>query len=228
MAVRLRYDFKQSVDDTLDIYLYSDIVPPWEDMWTGERHDEGSADRFRRMLDGYPSARRIRLYVNSDGGDVKEGYGIYAMLKRHPAHKVAFVDGIAASIASIICMAADEIVMYRNAMMVIHNMSCGVYGNAAELRKAADDLDKIMEGNRQVYLSRAGEKLSEEELTKMLDKETWLTAIEAQGFGLCDHVADEPADREITAQQRQALNRLNRFYESRKPEKKRTLKFINL
>ena len=74
--VRLKYDFRQQVPETLDIYLYSDVEPAYTDWWTGERQDEGSTEAFRRQLDDHPDAKRINLYVNSYGGDVKEGYGI--------------------------------------------------------------------------------------------------------------------------------------------------------
>lgn len=190
--VRLKYAFRQSMPEALDIYLYSDVAPAGVDWWTGEVHEEGSTDYFRKQLDEHPDVKTINLYVNSYGGDVKEGYGIYALLKRHPAHKVAYVDGIAASIASIICMAADEVVMYKNSVMIIHNMAVGIYGNANDLRKAADDLDKMMDGNRQIYLDKAGDKLEEDFLREMLDAETTLTAADALEVGLCDRIADVP------------------------------------
>lgn len=229
MALRLRYEFKQAAD-ALNIYLYSDVEPAWTDWLTGENHDEGSAEHFRELLDGYSNTTRINLYVNSNGGDVKEGYGIYAMLKRHPAHKVAYVDGIAASIASVICCACDEVVMYRNSMMCIHNMSCGVRGNAAELRREADVLDKMMEGNRQVYLAKAGDKLTEDQLIEMLEKETWLTAIEAQSFGLCDTIVDATYEPHTPAQE-QALQRMAQYCKKspeHPPKKERLFKFTNL
>ncbi len=229
MALRLRYEFKQAAD-ALNIYLYSDVEPAWTDWWTGENHDEGSAEHFRELLDGYANTARINLYVNSNGGDVKEGYGIYAMLKRHPAHKVAYVDGIAASIASVICCACDEVVMYRNSMMFIHNMASGVRGNAAELRREADVLDKMMEGNRQVYLAKAGDKLTEDQLIEMLEKETWLTAIEAQSFGLCDTIVDATYEPHTPAQE-QALQRMAQYCKKspeQPPKKERLFKFTNL
>ena len=208
MAIRLRYDFRQQADDTLDIYLYSDIRPAYTDLFTGERHDEGSAEGFRAQLDAHPGVRKIRLYINSYGGDVKEGYGIYAQLKRHPSHKAAYVDGIAASIASVICMASDRVIMYRNSVMIIHNMSVDVSGNAAALRKAADDLDKMMEGNREVYLAKAGGKLDEGRLLEMLDAETTLTAQDALNCGLCDEIVDAEAPQPLTEGAQRAMERI--------------------
>lgn len=228
MGIRLRYEFRQAADGVLDIYLYSDVEPAYTDLWTGERCDEGSAEHFRELLEENRSAVRINLYVNSNGGDVKEGYGIYAMLKRHAAHKTAYVDGIAASIASVICMACDEVRMYRNSMLYIHNMETGVWGNAQELRKAADDLDKMMEGNRQIYLAKAGEKLSEEALQRMLDGGTWLTAAEAQGYGLCDTVIDAPGGAEPSAAQQQAMLRMTQLLRQTHAKNARVFNFTKI
>lgn len=228
MGIRLRYEFRQAADGVLDIYLYSDVEPAYTDWWTGERCDEGSAEHFRELLEENRSAARINLYVNSNGGDVKEGYGIYAMLKRHAAHKTAYVDGIAASIASVICMACDEVRMYRNSMLYIHNMETGVWGNAQELRKAADDLDKMMEGNRQIYLAKAGEKLTEEALRQMLDGGTWLTAAEAQGYGLCDTVIDAPGGAEPSAAQQQAMLRMTQLLRQTHAKKARVFNFTKI
>lgn len=123
-----------------------------------------------------------------------EGTAIYNQLKRHPARKTVYVDGFACSIASVIAMAGDEVVMPRNALMMVHNMWMSVCGNAAELRKAADDLDKINEAGRAAYLQKAGDKLTAEAITQLEDGETWLTAEECIRYGLADRYAEQDAD----------------------------------
>ena len=100
--------------------------------------------------------KQINIYINSRGGSVFEGTAIYNQLRRHPAHKTVYVDGFACSIASVIAMAGDEVVMPRNALMMVHNAMMGVWGNAAELRKAADDLDKINEAGGRPISRRRG------------------------------------------------------------------------
>ena len=85
---------------------------------------------FPKSWPKYPDASEIRIYINSYGGSVFEGTAIYNQLKRHPAHKTVYVDGFACSIASVIAMAGDEVVMPRNTMMMIHNMWSCVCGNA--------------------------------------------------------------------------------------------------
>ena len=122
---------------------------------------------FREQLEAIPDSGTIELAHNSNGGSVKEGIAIYNQLKQHKAEKICYVDGFAYSIASVICMACDKIIMGQGTSMLIHNMSMSVYGDAKMLRKCADDLDVLMESNRQVYMERA-KNLTEEELKEMI------------------------------------------------------------
>ena len=110
------------------------------------------------------------------------------MLKQNPAHVNVYVDGLAASIASVIAMSGDAIFMPSNAMMMIHNPWTMAVGNAEELRKQADDLDQITKSSVQTYLAKAGDKLDEDKLKELMDNETWLTAQEAVDYGLADEV----------------------------------------
>ena len=189
------WELKQSAkENTLDLFIYGDVEGDYYDWWDGLTQSETSAKHFRDELAKWPDVTQINLFINSYGGSVFEGTAIYSQLVRHPAHKTAYIDGFACSIASVIAMACDEVVMPRNTMMMIHNMWMGVYGNASELRKAADDLDTINAAGRQAYLSKAGEKLSEEKLVEMMDAETWLTAAECIEYGLADRYAEQDAD----------------------------------
>lgn len=190
------WEIRQQADpSTLDLYIYGDVEPDGYDFWTDEAvRSETSANTFRAELDARPDVRQINIYINSYGGSVFEGTAIYNQLKRHPAHKTVYIDGFACSVASVIAMAGDEIVMPRNALMMVHNMWMYVQGNAAELRKAADDLDKINEAGRAAYLEKAGDKLTPEMIAELEDGETWLTAEECISYGLADRYADQDAD----------------------------------
>ena len=115
-------------------------------------------------------------------------------MKRHNGKKTVYVDGFACSIASVIAMAGDEVIMPSNALMMVHNPWMYTAGNAAELRKAAEDLEVIGKANRTAYLNKAGEKLTEEELAQMMDAETWLTAEDCVRLGLADKLSDKVAD----------------------------------
>lgn len=179
----------------LQLYIYGYVEPDYWDWFDEKVENETSANHFREELAKYPNIAEIEIYINSLGGDVVEGTAIYNQLRRHPAHKTVYVDGFAASIASVIAMAGDEVVMPANTLMMVHNMTWGVYGNPAQLRKAAEDLDVINGTGREAYLLKAGEKLSREKLTEMMDAETWLPARECVELGLADKIAeDKPAD----------------------------------
>lgn len=190
------WELKQAASPgTLELYIYGDVEGDGYDWWRDEViRSETSANAFRDALAAHPNVTQINLYINSCGGSVFEGTAIYNQLRRHPAHKTVYVDGFACSIASVIAMAGDEVVMPRNTLMMIHNMWMGAVGNAAELRKAADDLDVINDAGRQAYLEKAGEKLDEAALTTMMDAETWLTAEQCIQYGLADRFADADAD----------------------------------
>lgn len=196
------WELKQAAETgVLELYIYGDVQGDGYDWWTDQTiESETSANHFREELAKYPNVTQINVYINSYGGSVFEGTAIYNQLRRHPAHKTVYIDGFACSVASVIAMAGDEVVMPRNAMMMIHNAYMYTCGNAAELRKAADDLDVINRGNRQAYLQKAGEKLSEEELVAMLDAETWLTAEDCLRLGLADRYAEKDADMSQAAQ----------------------------
>src|SRR5690625_3670752 len=156
---------KMSADDTADIFIYGEITNyEWDESDT-------TASSFKKELDELGDVDQINLYVNSPGGSVFEGITIHNMLKRHKAKVVAHVDALAASVASVIIMAADEIRMPSNSMLMIHNPWGVFLGNATDLRKHADDLDRIGNSSKQSYLTKAGDKLSDEKLQEMLDDE---------------------------------------------------------
>lgn len=204
------WEIKQAAEpNTIELYIYGDVMGDGYDWRRDEiTRSETSAAAFREALEARPNAAQINIYINSYGGSVFEGTAIYNQLQRHPAHKTVHVDGFCCSIASVIAMAGDEVVMPRNTLMMIHNMWMGAEGNAAELRKAADDLDVINAAGRQAYLAKAGDKLSEDALAAMMDAETWLTAEQCIGYGLADRYAEEDADLSGAAEvlNRAALN----------------------
>ena len=184
------WELKQSGSDTLELYIYSTVE---SDSWWKE--SETSAKHFRDALAQHPNAKEIKVYINSLGGSVMEGIAIYNQLKRHAAKKTVIIDGFACSIASVIAMAGDTVIMPKNTVMMIHNAWTIAMGNAAELRKAADDLEIINQASKQAYLEKSGGKISEEKLTELLDGETYLTAEQCIGYGFADkYSADDSRD----------------------------------
>ncbi len=205
----MKFEFKQQLDnpDTLELYIYDIVAPGGYNWWSDEKiESETSADYFRKKLEEYKDVKNINLYINSAGGSVEEGYGIYAQLKRHTAYKIGHDDGFANSIASVIFQACDKRIMRINAVQGIHNIMEGCFGNAKEHRQCAANLDSMMEGNRQLYLVKANGKITLEKLTELMDAETILTAQQCLEYGLCDEIAELAADPEQMTQKMQRMN----------------------
>jgi ATP-dependent Clp endopeptidase proteolytic subunit ClpP len=131
----------------------------------------------------------LTLRINSPGGSVFDGVAIYNALQRHEGRVTVLVDGLAASIASMIAMAGDEVVMPANAMLMIHDPSGLVMGTAADMRSMAEALDKMKAGMVGAYRTKSGREHAE--IEALMQAETWLTAEEAVELGLADRI-DEP------------------------------------
>jgi ATP-dependent Clp protease protease subunit len=164
-----------------EILLYQDIG---ESFWS-----EGTtAEGFAKDLKALGKVTTIDCRINSPGGNVFEGMTIYNLLAAHQARIVVHVDGLAASIASVIAMAGDEINIADNAMMMIHNAWGMGIGTAQEIRKTADVLDSISATIAGTYAKRSGTKL--DKIAGMMDAETWFNAQEAKDCGLADAIVD--------------------------------------
>lgn len=165
-----------------ELMLYGDIS---DTSWWG---DEVTPKQFKEDLDALGDISELRIYINSGGGDVFAGQAIHSMLKRHSATKIVYIDGLAASIASVIAMAGDKIIMPTNAMMMIHKCWTIALGNADEMRKIADDLDKIDESIIAAYIAKTG--LEEADIVELMEDETWMTAQDAIDYGFADEIEE--------------------------------------
>ncbi|MBE0185461.1 Clp protease ClpP [Bacillus sp. seq1] len=178
---------KNQTDLAADIYFYGDIVSSewgkWEDTDT-------CPEDVRAFLKQVEGVKNLNIYVNSGGGSVFAGLAIYNMLKRNSAHKTVYVDGLAGSIASVIAMAGDKIVIPSNAFLMIHKPWSMSMGNSNDLRKMADDLDLIEEGILNVYSENIKDGVDMEEIKQMVNDETWLNGKEASKYFNID-VAEE-------------------------------------
>lgn len=175
------WQIKASADKkSADLLLYGYIS---ETSWWG---DEVTPKEFAEELKSVGDVEVLNVYINSLGGDVFAGQAIYSQLKRHKAHVVVRVDGVAASIASVIAMAGDEIIMPLNAMMMIHNPWVWGAGDAQEFRELAEFLDNVRKTMIAAYRDKTG--LSDEEIIQLMDDETWFTAEEAVEKGFADRV----------------------------------------
>ena len=162
------------------LYLYGEIST---ESWWG---DEVTPKDFKKDLD--ECSGPLDVHINSGGGEVFAGQAIYNMLKRYDGEVTVYIDGLAASIASVIAMAGDRIIMPANALMMIHNAWTIGAGNKGELRKLADELDLLDGTIRDVYAARSGGEA--QTFAEMMDAETWFTAEEALSAGLVDEVEE--------------------------------------
>ena len=161
---------------TADLDIYGDICARWWD------DDAMSAAKLSKMLDELGDVSQINVHINSYGGEVAEGLAIYSALRRHKARVRTTCDGFACSIASVIFMAGDERLMSDASLLMIHNAWTSAIGvNAADLRKLADDMDTITSASKSAYMARVS--ITEDELTELMDAETWITPADAVDMG---------------------------------------------
>lgn len=173
--MKRKYYSMTKTDNAATINIYGDITSyPWFE-------NDVSAGNLSRQLEELSGVSEINVYINSYGGEVAEGLAIYNALKRHKAKVKTYCDGFAASIASVIFMAGEERFMNDSSLLMIHNAWSYVQGNAKELRKQADDLDKITQASVTAY--KAHSNLSEDEIAELMDKETWILPEEAVEYG---------------------------------------------
>jgi ATP-dependent Clp endopeptidase proteolytic subunit ClpP len=165
-----------------EIWIYEEIG---EDFWTGSGI---TAKNFQKELSEI-KASQIDLHINSPGGLVFDGITIHNLIKQHPANVTTYIDGLAASIASVVALAGDKVIMAENALFMIHNPFGLVVGNANDMRDYADKLDKVGGAISQTYLAKTG--MPEADLKALLDAESWLTADEALQHGFIDEISEE-------------------------------------
>ena len=172
------YSIKAKASDTAEISIYDEIG-----FW-----GVSAASFAQDLKDCGNNIKQINLHIHSPGGDVFDGIAIYNLLKNHPANVTVYIDGLAASMASVIAMAGNEVIMPENAMMMIHKPWGIQGGDAEDMRKYADLLDKVENTLIPAYASKTGK--TPEELAEMLSAETWLNGKECVEQGFADKLAE--------------------------------------
>lgn len=189
------YRIANTADDRAEVFIY-DAISEWG----------VNAGDFVRDLKAI-TASRIDLHLNSPGGLVFDGIAIYSALKNHPATVTSYVDGIAASAASFVAMAGNEIVIEKPAKMMIHNAHGMVLGEADDMREMADLLDELSDTIAQVYADRTGKPVAD--WRTAMRKTSWYSAAQAVEAGLADRVAggDKQNDKATAEDRRSQLIR---------------------
>lgn len=172
-----------------ELVIYSDIGP---EEWGGV-----SAQAIKAKLDAMKGAGEITVRINSPGGDVFDGFAIYNLLAQHPAKVHVKIDGWAASAASVIAMAGDTIEIAANALMMIHNPWTMAIGDSEAMLKTASLLEQIKGSIVTTYKNKSA--LSEEEISTLMDAETWFDAEGALNAGLVTSIAGRAEKVQNTA-----------------------------
>jgi len=173
-------------DTSADLYIFGDICAwAWPEL--GEQSGVTIVNQLKAL-----DVDTINVHINSYGGDVAEGLAIYNVLREHKAQIVTICDGFACSAASVVFMAGDRRVMQPASLLMVHNAWTVAMGNAAELRKTADDIETITQASVEAYKKVA--TISEEEIKALMDAETWILPKDAVEYGFATEIDDEDED----------------------------------
>jgi ATP-dependent Clp protease protease subunit len=173
-------------DTSADLYIFGDICAwAWPEL--GEQSGVTIVNQLKEL-----DVDTINVHINSYGGDVSEGLAIYNVLREHKAQIVTICDGFACSAASVVFMAGDRRVMQPASLLMIHNAWTVAMGNAAQLRKTADDIETITQASVEAYKKVA--TISEEEIKALMDAETWILPKDAVEYGFATEIDDEDED----------------------------------
>ena len=166
-----------------ELYLYGDIV---DDELTAAYFGGTCPQEIADLFAGLNPTTPLTIYFNSPGGDVFAGLAIHSIVKRHTGHKTGQVDGMAASIASVILMGCDEIVVNTGAQVMVHDPWTCAAGNSRDLRAVADDLDNAKESLLDVYMGKTRDGVTRETVADLMSAETWLRGEQAAKYFVLD------------------------------------------
>lgn len=218
--IKTRFEVKnEAQSEVAKLYLYGSIRQAY--YWDDEE-DVISSKRVKNALIEVGD-KDIDVHINSGGGDVFESIAIMNTLKQHKGKVNVIIDSLAGSGASVIAMAGDTIKMFPSSMLMIHKAWTFGSGNSDELRKLADDLDKIDTSVKASYQDRfVG---TDEELEELIKAESWLTAEECKAFGFCDVEVEEVKETEPQADVKESL--FAKYKKTDTPSKPTTQNILN-
>lgn len=169
------FEIRNTTETTADLIIYGEIA---SSEWWG---DEVTPTQMKDLLDS-AEGKNLKIYINSPGGDVFAGVAIYNMIKRHSGKKDVYIDGLAASAASIIAMAGDTINIPKNAYLMIHNAWTRVCGNKNEMKKTIELLERLDNSIADTYVSKSANDTTAEKFLELMEKDTWLNGNEAKQY----------------------------------------------
>lgn len=175
-------EIRNETETTADLYFFGDINSESLGEYQKYFPEDKAPKDVQDFLDQLNGVSKINVHINSGGGSVFGGIAIYNILKRYDAEITVYVEGLAASIASVIAMAGDKIIIPANAQMMIHKPSSITWGNADDMRKEADILDGCQKVILNTYMQHTKEGVTPEQINALIDAETWKNGEEWQEF----------------------------------------------
>lgn len=175
-------EIRNETETEADLCFFGDINSESLGEWQKYYPEDKAPKDVQDFLDQLGGVQKINVHINSGGGSVFGGIAIYNILKRHSAEITVYVEGLAASIASVIAMAGDRIIIPANAQMMIHKPSSIAWGSADDMRKEADVLDGCQKVILSTYMQHAKEGVTPEQINALIDAETWKNGEEWQEF----------------------------------------------
>lgn len=180
-----KYYALEQVEKRADLYIFGSISSyPWREK------DKDAYAIVKELQD--LDVDEIHVFINSTGGSVAEGVAIYNVLKSHHAKVYTYDSGFVCSAASVVFMAGDERIMYTSSVLMIHNAWTYVQGNAAALRKQAEDLEIITQLAINAYMEKVS--MPEEEIKMLMDNETWILPEKAKEYGFATKIYEEKVE----------------------------------
>ena len=175
-------EIKNQTENSADLCFFGDINSESLGEWQKYYPEDKAPQDVKEFLDQLENVSKINVHINSGGGSVFGGIAIYNMLKRFDAEITVYVEGLAASIASVIAMAGDKIIIPANAQMMRHKPSSCAWGNADEMRIEADILDGCQKVILTTYMEHAKDGVTEEQINDLINAETWKNGEEWQEY----------------------------------------------
>lgn len=175
-------EIKNQTEGSADLCFFGDINSESLGEWQKYYPEDKAPQDVKDFLDQLDGVSKINVHINSGGGSVFGGIAIYNILKRYDAEITVYVEGLAASIASVIAMAGDRIIIPANAQMMIHKPSSVTWGNAKDMRKEADILDGCQKVILNTYMEHVKEGVTAEDINALIDAETWKNGEEWQEY----------------------------------------------
>lgn len=206
------FEFSNKQKDVTALYVYGEIISGTE------KWDESDVTfkEFQQATDNIKDNSTLEMYISSPGGSVFTTQSMISMLERCKKKKnikiIAYVDGLAASCASWLIMVADEIVIYSNSMLMIHKPMTMAWGNANELQKEIDLLNKLENDIMLPMYMKKAKNITEEELKELINAETWMSADEIKDKFNVTYVDEE---KEVVAKlEKDSINKYKNVPES--------------